>query len=99
MYPLILFPMNSDQLFNNNNDQTCLSGSGFNISLGTQQMLTHRKPCLIPILKLLKILGVRENMAQNCDCIQLSLSIRCANCALILGLPAARTRSVTNLET
>ena len=29
-----------------------LSGSGFNTSLGAQQMLMHRKVCLIPILKL-----------------------------------------------
>ena len=42
----------------NNNDQTCfsdtltsagpLSGSGINTSLGAQQMLMHRKSCLIP---------------------------------------------------
>ena len=28
-----------------------LSGSGFNTSLGTQQMLMHRKSCLIPIVE------------------------------------------------
>ena len=28
----------------------CLSGSGFNTTLGVQQMLMHKKTCLIPIL-------------------------------------------------
>ena len=37
-----------------------LSGSGFNITLGVQQMLMHRKMCLIPIVIYYTIIDFNE---------------------------------------
>ena len=61
MFPDIFYIITSQNIsLCNNNDQTCFSDTltstehlwlGFNIFLGAQQMLMHRKSCLIPIVK------------------------------------------------
>ena len=43
-----------------------MSGSGFNTSLGAQQMLMHRKSCLIPIFKSLSIIFLGIEIFGQC---------------------------------